>query len=134
MRRPGGSWRSGGSPPPRPAGPAAGGAGGVSAARPSPGAPPPWSGGRGAGSPGEKVGPQQALPRGGTEPAAGPGLLARGGPWRVGVREGVLALLAPPLGWAAGYAVWRRLSPGAARAARLRRGRAARRALDALAR
>jgi hypothetical protein len=32
------------------------------------------------------------------------------------------------------YAVWRRLYPDAARAARLRRGRAARRALDALAR
>ncbi|MGL4549820.1 MAG: hypothetical protein ACRC33_01425, partial [Gemmataceae bacterium] len=84
--------------------------------------------------PAEKVGPPPDYPPEVTEPASGPGLLARRGPWRVGVAQVLAALVAPPLGCAVWYALWRRLYPDDARAARLRRGRAARRAMDALAR
>lgn len=84
--------------------------------------------------PAEKVGVPPDFPEEVTEPATGAGLTARHVLWRVGPRTVLVALLGPPLGCVGWYAVWRRLYPDAARAARLRRGRAARIALDALAR
>jgi hypothetical protein len=64
----------------------------------------------------------------------GPDLLDRQRPWSPGVASLALALVVPPLAAGAWYAVWRRRNPDALRQARVRRSRAAARALDALER
>lgn len=65
--------------------------------------------------------------------ATGAELLAQRAPWRLpGPAWLALLLAAPPLLCAAGYTVWQRLNPDAARRAMQRRSRAARLALEAL--
>jgi hypothetical protein len=82
--------------------------------------------------PAEKLGPPPDFPAVVTQPVPDEQLYGRARSWEPGLREAVLALLVPPLGCWLWYEAWRRLYPDAARQAALRRGRALRRALDAL--
>jgi hypothetical protein len=82
--------------------------------------------------PPEKLGPPPDYPPSILEPVADVSLSRSVWRWEPGLREALIVLLAPPLGCLLGWWLWRRWFPDAARQAALRRGRAARVALDAL--
>jgi hypothetical protein len=82
----------------------------------------------------EKLGPPPDYPPSILEPVADAALGRSLGRWDPGAREALVALVAPPLGCLLGWWLWRHWFPDAARQAALRKGRAARVALDALER
>jgi hypothetical protein len=82
--------------------------------------------------PPEKLGPPPDFPPVVTEPVPDAQLHGRASSWQPNPTQSALALLLPPLLCWIWYQAWRRLYPDAARQAALRRGRALRRALDAL--
>ena len=82
--------------------------------------------------PPEKLGLPPDYPPSILEPVADAALSHSVRRWEPGLREALVALLVPPLGCLLGWWLWQRWFPDAARQAALRRGRAARLALDAL--